>query len=288
MDTKVWHELLRRLPNTHKYDYGHVLVIGGSEAMCGAAVLVARAVLRVGAGLVTVASTEDAVRLIDRDVEEIMTFSLPSWEKTEECLEAVRSFIHERHVSALIIGPGLPRDADETIRALLAIELPVVADAEVFAALSNHLDALKVATSRNKNIIITPHPGEYHRLVYGQSQYEGNDTGASIRRFAQDYGVVVVFKQHRTLVVNVDGEFYENTTGNPGLATAGSGDVLTGIIAGIVAQKITSSYGAAKMGVYLHGSAADIAVQSTTEPGMIASDIIDALPSALQRLDNSS
>jgi len=287
MDQKAWHTLLHRPLETHKYDYGHVLIVGGSEAMTGAAVLTGRAALRVGAGLVTIASTEAAVELIDRDIEEIMTFSLPAWEKAEKYLESVRNFISERHVSVLIIGPGLPRSADRAIHSLLTIELPIVIDAEAFTSLSDHLSVLRAATEKNKNIVITPHPGEYSRLVHGQSQYESSGN-ASIIKFAQDYGVTLVLKQHRTLVVSTDGELFTNTTGNPGLATAGSGDVLTGVIAGIVAQKKTSLYQAAIMGVYLHGLAADITVKSKTEPGMIASDVIEAIPRALKLLDENS
>jgi len=287
MDQNAWKTLLHRQPETYKYNYGHVLIVGGSETMTGAAVLAARAALRVGAGLVTVASTTTATTLIDRDIEEVMTLSLPVWEKETECLKAIQTFIQERHVSTIIIGPGLTHDADGVIRKLLLlVALPIVIDAESFTALADHLAILQSATDINKHIILTPHPGEYARMIHGSIQYKTSDIVASIKAFAKQYDVTLVFKQHHTLVVNAKGKLFKNTTGNPGLATAGSGDVLAGIIAGIAAQKNITTYQAATMAVYLHGLAADIAVKSKTEPGMIASDIIEALPHALQLLDN--
>jgi len=287
MNIKVWRTLLHRARNTNKYDYGHVLVVGGSEAMTGAPILAGRAALRVGAGLITIASTESAVKLIDRDIEEVMTLSLPPWEKTKECLEVIRRFISEHHVSVLAVGPGLPHTADEVVRNLISLELPMVVDAEAFTALSDHLDVLETATDVNKDIVMTPHPGEYTRMTHNQAQYKNGDK-LSVKKFAQDYDVTLVFKQCQTLVADAHGELYENQTGNPGLATAGSGDVLTGIIAGLIAQKRTSIYQAACMAVYLHGLAADLAVKSKTEPGMIASDVIEALPSALLSLEEAS
>lgn len=288
MDQKSWHHLFYRPPETHKYDYGHVLILGGSEAMVGAPILAARAALRTGAGLVTIASTGETVKLIDRDVEEIMTFSLPPWNEVEKSIAAIKAFIKSSHVSVLVIGPGLPAAADETIRTLLLeVKLPLVLDAEAFTALSQHLAVLRSATSENTGVILTPHSGEYARLVKDEPQYSLENGLPAIKKFAQDHKVTFVLKQHQTLVVNAQGESYENATGNPGLATAGAGDVLAGIIGGMVAQKI-KPYEAAKMGVYLHGRAGDIAAELATEPGMIASDIIDVLPKALKASEHLS
>lgn len=286
MDMKSWHRLLVRAPETNKYDYGHVLILGGSEAMAGAPVLAGRAALRVGAGLVTIASTSETIRLIDRDIEEIMTLPLPLWGEVETSIETIEAFIKSCHVSVLLIGPGLPADADETIRTLLSrTEIPVVLDAEAFTALGDHLPVLRLAAKANKNIVLTPHPGEYARLIKDASQYAIENEQAALKKFARDYNITLVLKHHRTLVVNAAGEVYRNTTGNPGLATAGSGDVLAGIIAGLLAQKI-STYEATQMAVYLHGLAGDKAAESDTEPGMVASDIIEFLPSALKALEH--
>lgn len=287
MNTKSWHRLLSRAPQTNKYDYGHVLILGGSEAMVGAPVLAGRAALRTGAGLVTIASSSETVKLVDRDIEEVMTLSLPPWADVEKIIDTIKTFIKTRQVSALVIGPGLPAAADETIRALLlSIELPMVLDAEAFTALSGHLSVLESAAAMNKNIILTPHPGEYARLIGSEAQHDAASERAEGEKFAQKYNATLILKHHHTLVFSSTGGIYTNTTGSPGLATAGTGDVLSGIIAGIVAQKI-EPYEASKMAVYLHGLAGDVAAKSKTEPGMIASDIIETIPQALQLLDAS-
>lgn len=253
--------------------------------MVGAPVLAARAALHVGAGLVTIASTSETVELIDRDIEEVMTLSLPPWAEVERSVDTIKTFIKKRHVTVLVIGPGLPALADEVIRTLIvSVRLPMVLDAEAFTALSDHLSVLQSATTTNKNIILTPHPGEYARLLKHKPQYSTDNKQAPLKKFAHDYTVTLALKSHHTLVVSSTGEVYENTTGNPGLATAGTGDVLAGIIAGIVAQKI-ESYEATQMAVYLHGLAGDIAAGANTEPGVIASDIIDCLPKALKSLE---
>lgn len=254
--------------------------------MVGAPVLAGRAALRVGAGLVTIASTSETVKLIDRDIEEVMTLSLPPWNKIDESIDTIETFIKSRQVSVLVIGPGLPTGADKVIRALLSsVKLPTVLDAEAFTTLSNHLSVLQSAASAN--IILTPHPGEYARLIKNEPQYDIDSGQAALGKFTRDHNVTLVLKRHHTLVVSADGEIYENTTGNPGLATAGAGDVLAGIIAGILAQEI-GLFEATKMAVFLHGLAGDIAAKSNTEPGMIASDIIEFLPEALRELEHRS
>lgn len=284
MDDSAWKSLLHRSPNTHKYNFGHVLIIGGSPAMTGAPILAARAALRVGAGLTTIASEKETIDLIDRDIEEIMTLPLPTWNLSIECAEIIQAFIQSRHVSTLIIGPGLPPAADEVIRTLAKIvKLPMVIDAEAFAALSGNLDILRAAAKVNEKIVLTPHAGEYARLTKDQPSYADD---AAVVAFARDFHLTVVLKKHPTVIANSAGKFYENTTGNPGLATAGAGDVLAGIIAGIMAQN-GAPYESATMATYLHGLAGDIAANAKTQPGMIASDIIDTIPEALQIIDRS-
>lgn len=285
MNSAVWRSLLHRKPDTNKYDYGHMLIVGGSEAMTGAPILAARAALRTGAGLVTIASTAQTVDIIDRDIEEIMTTALPSWNDDQACFRAVEAFMKERHVSVLVVGSGLPAAADEVLRALISgLDTPMVVDAEAFTALSGRLTLLKAATKRNGHIVLTPHPGEYTRLLSGATeQYSADNERDSIRKFAQEYGVTLVLKRHHTLVANAHGDIYENDTGNPGLATAGSGDVLAGILAGLLAQKV-EIFDAAPMAVWLHGAAGDIAEELKTQPGMVASDIIEAIPAVLKRL----
>lgn len=283
MDKHDWHQLLHREPETNKYDYGHVLVIGGSEEMIGAPVLVARAALRVGAGLVTVASNAAALRVINRDAEEIMTHALPPWHETDAIAREVHKFSKQRHVTAVVMGPGLPIAAEEALRKLLAIKVPLILDARAITALSGHLTVLKKA-AKSTDIILTPHTGEYAKLTNSELLHNAEIEEVAVREFAQEYGVTLVLKRRHSLVANAQGEMYENHTGNPGLATAGSGDVLSGMVVGILAQHI-EPFMAAKMAVYLHGLAGDFAAEAKTEPGMIASDIIEAIPQALKFID---
>lgn len=253
--------------------------------MVGASVLAARAALRSGAGLVSIASTDETTRLIDRDIEEAMTLTLPPWSEIENSIETIKTFIKKRQVSVLVIGPGLPTAADPVVRGLLLkVACPMVLDAEAFTALSGHLQVLRSAANINRNIILTPHPGEYARLIKGKPQYAIDDKYDALKKFVYDYNVTLVLKHHRSLVVAPGKKIHRNTTGNSGLATAGAGDVLTGTIAGILAQKIEPNE-ATVLGVYLHGLAGDLAMRANTEPGMIASDIIDFLPIALKKLE---
>src|SRR5690606_9476935 len=157
--------------------------------------------------------------------------------------------------------------------------------AEVFTALSGHLQILQSAAHMNKNIILTPHSGEYARLIKDTPQYAIDDKYDALEQFVYDYNVTLVLKHHHSLVVAPGKKIYRNTTGSPGLPPAGAVDVLTGVIAGILAQKI-EPYEAATLGVYLHGLAGDLAMETNTEPGMIASDIIDFLPNALKKLEH--
>ena len=276
-----WLRLLYREENSNKYDHGHVLVIGGSPEMTGAAILAARAALRSGAGLATIASDAATTELVDRDVEEQMTMSLPDWSNVEEVLQSVERFIENRQVSVVVLGPGLPAASHAFIRAFLSrpVSIPIVADAAVFTALKGAADLLSKVDTRR--MVMTPHVGEFARLL---GVDEIPDEKEAALQFANDYpGITLVLKRHKTLVSAI-GKFYENESGNPGLATAGTGDVLTGIIAGLLAQRILP-YEAAKMAVYLHGLAGDIAVETKTQPGLIASDIIESLPAALYRVE---
>jgi NAD(P)H-hydrate epimerase len=272
MDDRDWKRLLERKDNTNKYDYGHVLVVGGSDGMAGAPLLAARAALRVGAGLVTIASTSDVIERIGVAAEEIMTETLPDW--SESTVERIVDFIERRHVSVVVVGPGLSSDSFMTIRDLVGVcPLPIIIDAGALAAFNGHLDDLRQATKNNASIVMTPHTGEYAKLA-------GGEPPASLARRDR---VTLVLKGHRTVIYGQDGSSYQNHTGNPGLATAGTGDVLTGMIAGLVAQGF-DTFRAATMAVYLHGMAGDRAEKKLTEPGMIASDVIDAMPDALREI----
>lgn len=279
MTHEVIHRLLHRQSNANKYDFGHVLVVGGSPGMVGAPLLAGEAALRIGAGLVTVASSADVTSKLERRVKEVMTFALPDSQDVGATVDMLLSFIRRRHVTVVIIGPGLSESSADFVRTFLAdLHVPVVLDAGGVAAFHGHLALLRDIASKNPAIIITPHTGEYEKLTMTVLP---QDTRSTITDFAKRYGVTVVLKGHKTLVVHPDGSSYENKTGNPGLATAGTGDVLSGVIAGLIAQGVAPA-NAAATGVYLHGLAGDLASAAKTEPGVIASDVIAALPIALK------
>jgi ADP-dependent NAD(P)H-hydrate dehydratase / NAD(P)H-hydrate epimerase len=272
--------LFNRPAAGHKYDFGHVLVVGGAPGMVGAPLLTARAALRTGAGLVTIASLPDVIDKLEKQVEEVMTLRLP----TRASMATLADFIAKRKVTVLAVGPGLNQTyAGLVTELLLKVRLPVVLDAGGLAAYNGRLaDLREAASSHNPDIVLTPHPGEFARLI-GKPLLPG---GAASRKAAADTaritGTTIVLKGHRSSVAGRDGQTFVNDTGNPGLATAGSGDVLTGMIAGLCAQGL-GSYEAACAGVYLHGLAGDLAAAAKTEPGLIAHDVIEFIPAALKQ-----
>lgn len=286
MDKQLLYRLTHRDKNANKYDFGHVLIFGGSPGMVGAPLLAGEAALRIGAGLVTIASDEETTQRLDRRVEEIMTFTLPTYTKGDMSGEALLEFIKVRRVNTVVIGPGLPAEAAYAVRDLIGKlgNMPLVIDAGGLAALRDNLDVLRQAAQHNRNIIITPHTGEYLKLT--NAQLDDSEIASHAINFAQQYGLTLVLKGYHTLVVHPDGSQYHNNTGNPGLATAGTGDVLTGIIGGLLAQKTEPSL-AAEAGVYLHGMAGDLAAAAKTQAGIIASDLLDFLPEALRKSDDA-
>lgn len=256
----------RRL-ESHKYDYGHVLVIGGSPGMVGAPLLVAMAALRTGAGLATIASSADVIDKLEKRVVEVMTLRIDN-------LSTIIDFVKERKVSAVAVGSGMDANQLGLVKQLLPrLTIPAIIDAGALAA---HQLA--------KEAILTPHTGELARLVGGPLP---PDAPAFVKKLAGQWQQVVVLKGNHTSVAGPQGEWYVNHTGNPGLATAGTGDVLSGVIAGLLAQG-AAPFEAAQYGVYLHGLAGDLAAQDKTQPGMVASDVIDKLPAALQSIVTNS
>ena len=285
MDKEIFKRLLVRSINSHKYDFGHVLVIGGSPGMVGAPFLAARAALRVGAGLVTIASSKEVTDKLEKRVEEIMTLTLPP----TSALETIERFIKDRKVSVLIIGPGLKPDRELPVRELIKkIDLPMIIDGGGLGALQGRAllqgSALQRLATGKKAEILTPHLGEFQRFFKEDLPKIREGLKLIAAKFAKERGVTLVLKGHPTYVACPDGSVYENTTGNPGLATAGTGDVLSGIIAGIIAQGIEPK-AATKAAVYLHGLAADLAANDKTQPSMIASDVIEYIPTALKELE---
>lgn len=288
----VLKRLFMRKTKSNKYDYGHVLVIGGSAGMVGAPLLAAEAALRVGAGLVTVASTSAVIDKLERRVAEVMTFRL-----SEESVIAAReilSFIRDHKVTTVVVGPGMSATRADLVKKLIgSVELPIIIDGGAFAALAHDSSKSKVSGSMSvsalqkrpsrQDIILTPHDGEFKKISAVVVPTTAPERKQIAQTFAKTNQLTLVLKGPRTIVARPSGALYENETGNPGLATAGSGDVLSGVIAGLAAQGIVAPE-AAEVGVFIHGLAGDLAAKTNTQPGVIASDVIEYLPAALSGL----
>ncbi len=277
--------LSRRRAGVHKNQFGHVCVIAGSRRMLGAAALTSLAAMRAGAGLVTVAVPESLNGVVQKKINNVV-MTLPLKETVQQTI-AFSAFAQIQKLydqfDVLAIGPGLsthPGTQRFVRKVITASPKPIVIDADALDALCGHLEILRQTETLK---ILTPHPGEMARLVHrAKADVESNRRQAALE-FAKKHGCVLLLKGHRTVVASLDGKVYVNTTGNAGMATAGSGDVLTGIIAALVGQGL-SGFEAAKFGAYWHGKAGDLAAKAKTRAGMIALDIIDKIPAALKRL----
>jgi ADP-dependent NAD(P)H-hydrate dehydratase / NAD(P)H-hydrate epimerase len=271
-----------RAPDSHKGDYGRVLVVAGSRGKTGAAHLAATGALRSGAGLVTVATPSSCQAIVAAMGPEYMTEALRESAAGIEVDEVERVMEIARDVIA--IGPGLGQltGTREFIRQLVdRATAPVVIDADGLNAFGGDPDRLSGREGRE--VIITPHPGEMARLV-GMSTDEVQASRLEIaRNFAVAHRVYVVLKGHRTLIATPDEKVFINPTGNPGMATGGTGDVLTGMIAGWLAQLLDAE-AACKLAVYLHGMAGDLAEADEGEVSMTAADLAGHLGDALLEL----
>jgi len=251
---------------SHKGTYGHALLIAGSYGKMGAAVLAAKACLRSGCGLLST--------YVPPEGNDIMQISVPE--------AMVESDIKDGNkYSAIGIGPGIGTDdfAKQTVSELLkSCNIPTIMDADALNIISESPEMLQRIP---KGTVLTPHPKEFDRLAgHSSSGYERLQKQLE---FAQEYNVTVVLKGANTSIAFPDGRCFFNTTGNPGMATAGSGDVLTGIILSLLAQKYTPEE-AALLGVYLHGLAGDFAAGEFSQHGIIAGDIIQSLGKAFLKL----
>jgi hydroxyethylthiazole kinase-like uncharacterized protein yjeF len=272
----------KRKIDTHKGDYGHVLVIAGSIGKTGAAVLAATAALRVGAGLVTLAVPQGVHSIIEIKTTEVMSVPLPETEKhtISQAAEGPIMRLAEQ-MDVVAIGPGLTThpETSQLINDIVThLDIPLVADADAINAMP--LSSLKYTRSP---LIITPHPGEMARLLnVPVSEIQANRLEA-VQKTAEACNTYVALKGDRTLIADPEGNIYINATGNPGMATAGTGDILTGMIAGFVAQGLNPLQ-ASNAGVYIHGLAGDLAAKDKGEMGLIARDILQFIPDALQQI----
>lgn len=272
-----------RAADTHKGRTGHVLVIAGSRGKTGAAAMSAASALRSGAGLVTLGVPESLNPILESLLAEAMTVPLPDQGTgllLEEAFDAIVQAANAKQ--ALALGPGLgtaSHTRNLTARIIREIDLPMVIDADGLNNLAGHVGGLKM---RKNATVLTPHPGEMARLTGLSTLEVQRNRLAAARRLAEETRTHVVLKGARTVVAEPDGRAWINPTGNPGMATGGMGDVLTGLIAGYLAQGLPASE-ACRAGVYLHGLAADIMALKTSR-GFLATEVMDMVPRAIQRV----
>lgn len=279
--------LPRRPLDSHKGRYGSVLVVAGGRGMAGAAALCGASALRSGAGLVRVASPAGVQPTVASFEPSYMTFPLPEdgagFVRFEAAREALAPLLKQADV--LAVGPGLGQSDD--LRRFIkwvveSVELPTVLDADGLNALVGQTDLLR---GLKRPFVLTPHPGEFSRL----SGLTIVEIQKDRKRHASEFAaladpLVVVLKGEGTVVT--DGRrVYVNTSGNPGMATGGVGDALTGVIAALIGQRLPA-FEASQLGVYAHGLAGDIARDQNGEIGMIAGDVVDALPDAFQHISH--
>ena len=295
--------LPERRKYSHKGDYGHVLLIAGSKGKTGAAFMAAKACLRAGAGMITIGVPETLVHVFQQRVTEEMILPLPDNGQgifSGEASAGVLDFL-SRKADVLAIGPGLSSGPDiaKLLKTLLmTVTAPMVLDADAINAIGGPRDIL---SKTKAPIIFTPHTGEMARLLEqrlvkrrGISEIEGKELGRAIERnrvnsaisFSKETGAYLVLKGVPTIISEPGGRTFINTTGNPGMATAGAGDVLTGIVAAFLAQGLNPA-DTSILSVYLHGLAGDIAASEKGMHSLIATDIIEKLPEAFIRLKQS-
>ncbi len=272
---------LPRRPDTHKGDYGHLLVIAGSVGKTGAAAMVCEAALRMGAGLVTLAIPKSLNAIMEVKLTEVMTEPLPETPKQTLSLRAFHPILRLcENKKAVVIGPGLGtfKETQSLILKLIkAIDLPMIIDADGLNALATQPKTLPLS---NRFMVLTPHPGEMARLIHTTvKEVQENRIGVT-KQFAQSSHAYVVLKGYRTLIATPKGEVYINPTGNAGMATGGTGDVLCGMMGGLLCQGM-DLLSCLQASVYLHGLAGDEVAQELGEKSLVATDIIRKIPSLL-------
>jgi NAD(P)H-hydrate epimerase len=281
--------LAPRQRDANKGSYGHVLVIGGSSGKAGAAAMAGYSALRAGAGLSTVATARSVLSTVAGFHPELMTEALEETTAGTIARVNVDSGALKRVIerkTVLAIGPGISRHPEtaELVRALATdIRTTMVLDADALNAFEGRAGDL---TGHERQLVVTPHPGEMARLT-GLSIAAIQQNRLDVARdFARRHELIVVLKGHRTLVASPSGEVWANPTGNPGMATGGTGDVLTGIVAGLIAQHPNDAFRATALAVYLHGLAGDIASKGLGEVSLVATDLVRFLPVAFLKTQN--
>ncbi|MGC2173232.1 MAG: NAD(P)H-hydrate dehydratase [Candidatus Sulfotelmatobacter sp.] len=273
-----------RPAESNKGNYGHVLVVGGSLGKAGSVAMAGMAVLRAGAGLATVATPKSVLATVAGFHPELMTEPLPETNAGTISTSALERIGELREgKSVLAIGPGISRDPQsaELVRTLITGQkIPTVLDADGLNAFEGRSTELN---GKGRTLVITPHPGEMARLVGCSIADVQKDRLGVARKFACEHKLIVVLKGHRTLVVQPNGEAWVNTTGNPGMATGGTGDILTGMVAGMIAQHAKDAFAAVIAALHLHGLAGDVMRERVGEHSLVATDLLQGLPEAFRR-----
>jgi NAD(P)H-hydrate epimerase len=293
MATELFQESMRSLvperpPAGHKGTFGHVLIVASSQGYTGTARLAAESAGRSGVGLVTVAVPQRLLNVVAATLFESMTTPLPSTEAATFAKEAVAPALEAAKTKdAIVLGPGISQHEDTRQFVLDFVrQCPVsmLIDADGLNCISHSTSVIRECQAP---LVLTPHPGEMARLANCSTSDIQADRERVARSFAETHGCVVVLKGMKTVVAAPDGSCSINPTGNSGLATGGTGDVLAGFIGGLLAQK-TAPYDAARLGAFLVGLAGDIAARKYTQHGMIARDVIECIPAAWKELGGSA
>lgn len=274
-----------RSRTAHKGECGRVLVVAGSRGMTGAACLAAEGAARAGAGLVTLAVPEGVQDLVAARLTEIITVGLPATTRQTLSREACADMLAlAERADVLALGPGITTHPETVacVRSLLpALNIPCVLDADGLNCFAGRTDIFGLLSSP---LVVTPHPGELARLTGQPTGAIQQDRVGAAERAAGEWGAVVLLKGAATVIASPEGRVYINPTGNPGMATGGSGDVLTGVVAGLLAQGLDALRSAAA-GAFLHGLAGDLAARRKGLRGLLAGDILSFLPEALEEVE---
>ena len=273
-----------RPADSNKGGYGHILIVGGSLGKSGAAAMAGMAALRSGCGLSTVATARSALANVAAFAAELMTEPLPETDAGSIALAALTNFAElAKTMTVVAIGPGIgrhPETAQFVHQAAAQTNVPLVIDADGLNAFDGHTDKLD---GSKRSLVLTPHPGEMSRLAGISIKAVQADRLKIARDFARQHHLILVLKGNRTIVALPDGTAWVNPTGNPGMATGGTGDILTGMTAGIIGQMQNDVARAAIAAVYMHGLAGDVAVETMGEHSLVATDLLNALPEAYRR-----
>lgn len=275
---------LPRLQDSNKGLYGHVAIVAGSVGMTGAAALAAQGALRIGTGLVTILVPESLNDIMEVKVTEAMTIPVPQGRARAFGMASLEKVLeYANKWDSAVIGPGFGRDEDTiefTLELIKCLEKPAIIDADALYAVSKDLSVLRDCKAR---LVLTPHPGEMATLLGTTVPEVQSNRLETARGFAKEHGVTVVLKAAGTVVADPDGRVFINTTGSPGMATGGTGDVLSGMIGGLLGPR-KSPTAIASAAVYLHGRAGEIAAERRSEPAMIATDVADCIGDAIKEV----